>query len=493
MTLEDIKSPLPPRRISVSEPIEETVPPTSEVPDTPPIEVPKKVLPMKFIVMGAIGIGIILILVLIFKLIIPKLGGGTEKQVTLNYWGLWEDSSVMQGVISDFETKNPAIKINYRKNQKNDYRTRLIGRLAKSNTGEEVPDVFRIHASWLPMFKGNLTPVPASTVKSLELDTDFFDVYKNDLKENGSYMAVPLMYDGLSLFYNKDLIESAQINLPKSWWDLENAAVKLTVKDENNKITVAGAAMGLTDNVDHWSDIVGLMMKQNGVEPLNGDVNNNKKMQDVLTYYTLFKTKDQVWNESLPSSTQLFANGKLAFYFAPSWRVFNIEEINPNLKFGITTVPQLPTLDKVSSDNTNPNAELTNIHWSTYWVEGVNNKSKYQKEAWKFLEYLASPEALEKMYATASQIRDFGEIYPRKSMTDKASSNVKVKPFAEAANNASNWYLSSNTYDDGLNDEMSRYFGNAISSIALKGAEPEAVITDLRAGINQLTQKYQLK
>ena len=123
---------------------------------------------------------------------------------------------------------------------------------------------------------------------------------------------------------------------------------KLTVRDANGKITVAGAALGLVDNVDHWSDILGLMMKQGGVDPLKSDADSEKKLKDVLTYYSLFRTKYQVWDEALPSSTELFANGKLAFYFAPSWRVFNIEEMKiPEFKYDITTVPQLPTLQDV--------------------------------------------------------------------------------------------------------------------------------------------------
>jgi ABC-type glycerol-3-phosphate transport system substrate-binding protein len=500
---EEIKSPLPPRRFSsvVEDDVTagQTATPTAPVTEKPAVVTPAptnetvKSQPVKakskWPLFLGIGIGIILIVLLIFMVIIPKISGGKTQQITLNYWGLWEEPAVINSIIADYESQNPGIKINYVQNEITNYRSRLQTRL--ENDSSDAPDIFRVHASWLPMFKGDLAVVPAATATSIGLDNDYFDTYQNELKSGNSWMAVPLMYDGLALFYNKDLIDSAQVTLPKSWWDLETAANKLTVRDSSGKITVAGAALGITDNVDNWSDILGLMMQQGGVNILANDDTNNKKLENVLTFYTLFRTQDHVWDETLPNSTQFFANGKLAFYFGPSWRVFNIEDTKiPSLKYGITTVPQLPTLTGTTGQTDDTN--LTNINWSSYWVEGVNPKSKNQAAAWKFLEFLSTKENLEKMYAAESQLRSFGEIYPRKSMTDSMNANVQTAPFVTEANTATGWYLASNTGDEGLNDTMISYFGNAINAMVNKNATADSVMTDLRSGINQLVQKYGL-
>lgn len=413
-------------------------------------------------------------------------------KVTLKYWGLWEEDSVMSGIIADFEAENPNIKIEYKKNQKDGYRGRLIGRLAKSGESEDVPDIFRIHNTWIPMFRDELAVVPKATVEEIGLDTDYFDVYKNDLKENDQYLSIPIMYDGLVMFYNPDILSKAQVKVPNNWWDLKRSAAKITEKDTDGKIKTAGVAMGTVENVDHWSDIVGLMIKQNGVNLTNLSADNQKKLKDVLNFYTLFKTTDKVWDESLPNSTQYFASGNLAFYFGPSWRAFDIQALNPNLKFGVAAVPQLPTTESVPTDEINAEIDLTNIHWASYWTEGVNNKSKHQKEAWKFLEYLSSVEVLEKMYQADSQIRSFGQIYPRKSMVDKIRSNPKVKPLVDTANNATSWYLASDTWDDGLNTEMQKYFSDAINSILANGGDNEEDMKTLVNGIKQLQQKYKL-
>lgn len=495
--MEEIKSPLPPRKVSFGN--EEADRPVTEVRSTiegPPAEIKTVEIKPKKLPFGVIaGVAAVIILGLIFGVIVPKIkSGGGGKEVVLNYWGLWEESAVIEGVIADFELKNPTIRVNYKKNSKEDYRTRLKARLAKTGDEEEGVDMFRFHANWLPNFKDELAVVPATVANNLQIETDFHNVYKTDLKEKGAYWAVPLMYDGLAMFYNKEILDAAQVNVPKTWWGLEGAAVRLTVKDEaSGKISRAGAALGITGNVDHWSDIVGLMLRQNGINLAKDDSVNNNKLRDVLAYYTLFKTKHGVWDESLPSSTEFFANGKLAFYFGPSWRVFNFNDMNPGLKFEVVGVPQLPTTEGAPIDQLESSGEnLTNIHWASYWVEGVNKKSKKQKEVWKFLEYLASKEGLERMYQTAVQVREFGEIYPRKSMADKIE-NVRAKAFVRVADNASSWYLASRTFDKGINDEMIKYFEDAINKITDSREEAENVVPDLRKGIEQLTQKYKLK
>ncbi len=500
MSLEDIKSPLPPRRATLPtepEPEEQV----SEIPqerlNLPKEEIKSEVkskfkwIKNKWVIIGIATLLVLIISLVIFSFIQSKKKAATEI-VTLNYWGLWEDQSVMNTIISDFESKNPGVKVNYKRGQRTDYRTRLAGKLVKTGTGNEDVDIFRFHNTWVPMMKDYLEPVPTEVVSAVGLESDFLDIYKNDLKLNGKWVSIPIMYDGLALFYNKDLLTKASLPVPDDWWELRESAIKLTQKDKDGKILVAGAALGLANaNVDHWSDIVGLMMKQNNINLAKiSSTDMDENLGDVLKFYASFaKSATNVWNGSLPSSTQLFASGKLAFYFGPSWRVFDIQNLNKDLNYGITTVPQLPTLGLTSSDST----QLTNNHWASYWTEGVNNRSKHKTEAWKFLQYLSSNEALEKMYTAESQLRSFGEIYPRKSMSEKLKSNEKVWPFLSVANNASSWYLASETGDEGVNTEMQKYFTDAINGISqTSSSEDTKVLSTLKTGISQIQQKYSL-
>lgn len=500
MSIEDIKSPLPPRRANIPTEAEPEIEPKLDIPKerlTPVVEKKESDVKKfawiknKWIIAG---IGILLVVIIggvVLKIVNDK--KNKTEIVTLNYVGLWEDPTVINTVIGEFESKNPGIKINYKRDQRIDYRTRLTGKLAKTNsTTTDVIDIFRFHNTWVPMLKDYLDPVPSEVATAIGLDSDFLDIYKNDLKLNNRWVSVPIMYDGLSLFYNKDLLTQAGLPVPDDWWELREDAIKLTQKDKDGKITVAGAALGLANaNVDHWSDVVGLMMKQNNINLSKiSATSSDENLADVLKFYASFaKSSNNVWSATLPNSTQLFAAGKLAFYFAPSWRVFDFQNLNKSLNYGITTVPQLPTLGLTSTDNT----QLTDNHWASYWTEGVNNQSKHKTEAWKFLQYLSSAEVLEKMYTAESQLRSFGEIYPRKSMSEKLKSNEKVWPFLSVANKASSWYLASETGDEGVNTEMQKYFTDAINNVSQSTSSDDVkVLTTLKTGISQLQQKYGL-
>ncbi len=508
MNLDEIKSPLPPRKARVEMEVEaeerteslpgsENLTTTKEADDQPVTTTmssttgtsQKKKLGWK---LAIIVIGVILIAITMF-LIFPKKEEKVDKAIVLNYWGLWEDATIMDSVIADFESKNPKIKVKYIRNLRNDYRTRLDGRLKKSGGEGESVDIFRFHNTWLPMLKDYLDSVPSETVTKVNLEGDFLDIYKKDLKENGQWLSIPIMYDGLALFYNKDLLEQEKIEVPNNWWKLGEAAKQLTVKDPEGRILTAGASLGLANaNVDHWSDIIGLMMKQNQVDTKNLDANQTK-IEDVLKYYVSFaKSENNVWDDTLPNSTNLFASGKLAFYFAPSWRVFDLDNLNPNLRYGIAPMPQLAVLGEITSIS--DDTQLTDNHWASYWTEGINKHSAHKNEAWKFLEYLSSPEVLQKLYTAQSQTRSFGEIYPRKSMMDKLKENQKVWPFLSVANQADSWYLASETGDDGVNSEMQKYFTDIINTISKSfGTITSENMDNFKNGIRQVQQKYNLK
>ena len=221
--MDEIRSPLPPRKIPGAEDIKkeekknETEPAgrqslTGEPAQKAPEE-KKPGLPIKEGGIPKILVVIIVVLVIIGGGMVAaknflggNKGGDQKKETVINYWGLWEDSNIIEGVIAEFEEKNPGIKINYTKNSPVNYRSKLLGRLGKDPANVEVPDIFRIHNTWVNGFDGELAGVPKQTADNLSLDNDFFDVYGRDLKIKGNWKAVPLMYDGLALFYNPDLL-----------------------------------------------------------------------------------------------------------------------------------------------------------------------------------------------------------------------------------------------------------------------------------------------
>lgn len=306
----------------------------------------------------------------------------------------------------------------------------------------------------------------------------FYPVMTADLTSGAGLVGIPLMYDGLTLYINEEIFERSGKAPPTTWDDLRQLAKQLTIKDEQGTIIQAGIALGRTENVDHWPEILALMMLQNGVSlsDLTG-----KLAEDALVFFTLFSSIDGVWDASLPPSTIAFASGKLAMYFAPSWRVFEIKQQNPNLRF--KTVP-LPQLAKGSP-------EETDISYATYWVEGVWSRSKNRDAAWEFLKFISSRESLEKMYQIASNQRLFGEPYPRTEMASLLADDLVLGSIIFQAPNAQSWYLVSRTFDGptGINSQIIKYFEDAINAVN-SGSQVNKALETAAAGVNQVLSQY---
>jgi len=452
------------------------VPTTIGTPETPQqlpvIPLPKKSFPKIFIFIGA-AILLLLLIFLAIKLVGSK--KGSSGQIT--WWGLWEDSSTISPLISAYEALHPGVKITYIRESQQDYRERLTSALAKG-TG---PDIFTIHNSWVPMFRNDLDSLPASVTNPADYAKTFYRVASSDLTVGNSIVGIPLEYDALTLFINEDIFSAAGKAPPTTWDDLRVLARELTVKDDQGTITQAGIALGRTENVDHWPEILALLMLQNNVDLSNP---TGKNAEGALIFFTNFSSVDGVWDATLPPSTQAFAAGKLAMYIAPSWRAFEIQQANPNLKFTTAPIPQLPKDDPAQPD----------ITYATYWAQGVWAKSTNKATAWDFLKFLSTQDSLQKMFQSEAVVRGFGEPYPRVDMAQLLTDHPTLGPIINQASGARSWYLASRTFDGptGINSQLANYFGDAVNAVADNKESVTQALATCAQGVAQVLSQYRL-
>ena len=389
--------------------------------------------------------------------------------IILTYWGLWEDENLIKPLLVEYQKQNPKITVNYVKQSSINYRTRVQTQV-REGVG---PDVFMIHNSWLPMFSSDLAAAPADIVNLSGYKDMFYPVAYDSFVKNNQIFAASVGIDGLALFYNEEMLNGIGANVPKNWREFRDTATKMTVRDSSG-IKTAGAALGSTGNVDHWPDIIGLLLLQ---EP-GVDFNNlnSSLAAGVLKFYTGFVIDPirKVWDVTLPSSTQMFAEGRLGFYFAPSWRAHELRIANPNLKFKVAPVPQLSGKQ---------------VSWASFWGQAASKNSKNVKEAWKFVKFLTSAEGEKLAYQQASQVRLFGEPYSLVSLASELNSDPIAGAYVAQGPIYKSWYLSSNTFDNGINDEIIKYFEDGINA-ALQGTDPQTALQTVAAGVKQVLDKY---
>lgn len=402
----------------------------------------------------------------------PSTGGiSGSKSASLVYWGLWENDATVRAVLSEFEATHPTIKVQYIKQNPKQYRERLQAFIAKG----EGPDVFRFHNTWVPMLRNELSPAPSTVMSAQEFSTSFYPVANADLVGGQYVYGIPMEIDGLGLFYNEDLFAAAGVAAPTTWEDVLNIVPKLTVRSDNTIITSA-IALGTTANVEHFSDILATMMMQNGAKL---SVPTGQQAEEALTFYKKFATTTDpvyTWNDSMDNSIYAFSSGKVAMILAPSWRVFDIKQTSPSLRFKVVPMPQLP-------GNT--------VTWASYWVEGVSAKSKNAAAAWELVKFMTSRETTTKMYTEASKTRLFGEPYARIDMASLIFEDPFVGAFVKQASTAKSFPLASRTFDNGINTNLIKYIEDAINGVS-QGSSPTEVLGTAASGFAQVLGNFGL-
>lgn len=455
--------------------------PDSYMPPPPFVEDNRK----KLIVLVVI---VIFILMIVFALISVVRRIGTrpvpKQNVKLTYWGLWEPESVMQPVIDEYIRLHPEVTVDYIQSDPKQYRERLQSAIDRG----EGPDIFRYHNTWLPMFAAQLAPLPTSIYSDDEYTSTFYPV-ADGLKVGDSHVGIPLMIDGLLLFYNEDILKAANVDVPKTWINVEEAVEKLTVY-QNERIETSAIALGTADNIEHFSDIFTLMLLQNGTK-LNtsmfscADESYTKCGVDALTYYKKFTAKPtKTWDDTLENSIVAFAGGKVAMIIAPSWQAHGIKTLSPTLNFKTAPVPQLPC----------ENEPCPRVDFATFWVEGVSAKSAAQAASWELLKYLSQKETMQKLYAEEVKVNPlFGEPYSRVDLSDSLSDNIYLFPLMDEAPTMKSFYTATRTNDGetGMNTTLNTYFKNAVNSMR-EGTSAETALKTAAKGFVQVFTRFNL-
>ncbi len=394
-------------------------------------------------------------------------GGGQQaapKQVVLNFWKPFEDSSNMEPLLSAYQQKHPNVRIVYTKKNVENYEQDLLNALA-AGTG---PDIFSINNSWLPAYMDKVTPVPEKVLTYSAFKNAFVDVVDRDFAVNQKVYGVAMSVDSLALYYNKDILGTVGIATPpKTWADLAADVQKIKKADTRGYFTRSGVAIGTNANVNRAVDVLALFMLQRGAKPFSADgtsptfgqqVQQNGSYSnpglDGLNYYTSFASPASLnynWNARSDYSIDAFINGRAAMMYGYSYAADTIKAKNPNLNYDVATVPQ-------------PNLDDPSVNFANYWGEVVSKQSKNADVAWDFLRFLASKDTLDKYYAKHKVPSS------RKDLISLQIQDPRIGVFANANLTAKSFYKPDQA-------KMDNIFGRMIDNVILNGLAAERALS----------------
>lgn len=328
------------------------------------------------------------------------LGGGEdsnkagilETPTTISMWGLWDTPELMDVLIGQYQSQNNLVTVSYEDRsivKPERYKEIAIGRLKEG----AAPDVMLVHNTWMPYIKDYLSPMPSSMMSAQDYSQKFYPVVTESAVFDEKVYAVPSYYDGLVLVYNKDHFDEIdQATPPTAWEEFRRLALSLTIRSQDGKFVRAGAAIGAANNIDFFSDILGLLFTQAGI--VVPDQLDSKTAQETLSFYTLFLKTDGVWSEALPEASRAFVNEEVSMIFVPTWSLLDIINANPSLNIGVAPVPQ--------AISENPTA------WGSFWMYAVPKSSSNAKAAWDFVNYITQEQQQMTLFTEASRYRPFG-------------------------------------------------------------------------------------
>jgi multiple sugar transport system substrate-binding protein len=422
--------------------------------------------------------------------------------ITLNYWRVFDGQDDFAEIIERYNQRHPYITIKYRKLRYDEYEEVLLHVLAE----DRGPDIFSIHNTWVKKYESKIEPMPEETVmifpvskgtikeeiilekkvnKSLslrDLKQRFVNVVYSDVVINNKIYALPLSVDTLAMYYNQDLFDQAGIvEVPKYWnRDFQQTVKNLTEQDLKGNIIQSGVALGTSDNIERDSDILSVLMMQNGANMMDedgqvlfhtipswvDDKNYNPGLM-ALKFYTDFANPIKEvysWNNDMDDSINMFISGKLAMIFAYSYHLPIIESLSPKLDFFVSPLPQIEGSD-------------VPINFANYWVEVVSNKSEHKNEAWDFVQFMASSEQaslyLDKVKKPAAL----------RSLISDQREDLEIGVFADQVLTSKSWYKGKEPL------LMERFFGEMIDAV-LEDTEEEIInIMNLYANRIQQTIK----
>jgi multiple sugar transport system substrate-binding protein len=385
--------------------------------------------------------------------------------VTLTYWRVFDGPDAFDEIIQKYKALHPFVSIEYRKLRYEEYEQELLNALAE----DRGPDIFSIHNTWIRKYQSKIEPMPEATtmVYPIEKGTikkeivyemkttptltlrqikdNFVDVVSSDvILEDSKVYGLPLSVDTLVMFYNKDLLNNAGISEPPQYWNREflQAVKKLTKQDPKRGLIQSGVAMGGSDNIERFSDILSLLMIQNGATMINDEMKvsfqlipdfaretNYNPGMEALRFYTDFAnpTKESYsWNSEMNNSLEMFINGNLALMFGYAYHIPTIKAAAPKLNFSIAKFPQIEG---------NP---PTNINFANYWVETVSKKSEHKNEAWDFIQFITQAEQA-KIYLEKAQ-----KPTALRSLVPEQRTDDVIGIFADQVLTAKSWYKGRN-------------------------------------------------
>ena len=245
----------------------------------------------------------------------------------------YSDGSIFQKDIDKFNASQDRIFVKY------DFvgREDLMRQYQMGAISGELPDIGMVDnpdmASYIQM--GVFADITDKLQAWGELD-QFYTGPLNSCTQNDRIYGLPHNSNCLALFYDKDMLAAAGVEVPTTWSELRETAKKLTDPSTGRY----GLAISAVKNEEGTFQFMPWFISSGGkLEELNG-----KGCVDALTFLN-----DLILDGSMPKDiinftqgdcNNQFISGNIAMQVNGPWNVASVKELAPDKNWGVALVPK---------------------------------------------------------------------------------------------------------------------------------------------------------
>ncbi|HEY0827490.1 MAG TPA: sugar ABC transporter substrate-binding protein [Bacilli bacterium] len=277
----------------------------------------------------------------------PKENDAPKEKVKLAFWDFHSDAELkfFEDLVKEYNATHENVEITISTSAQNDYTTTKLPTAFATGSG---PDLFFISPGDFVKFAKSGTMLDLAPYFEEGVIEDFLPAAIDAVTYEGKIMAMPFELEILGLYYNKEMLANANVEVPKTWDELRAAAKKLTTDK------VAGLVIP-PDKGPYFNFIWYPFLWQLGGSVLNEEgtkstFNSPEAAQALEAWGAFFK------DGSAPAKLQLgpwdianLGNKTAAMQIIGTWAINTVESQFGDVPIGLAPLP-IPAGGKAATD-----------------------------------------------------------------------------------------------------------------------------------------------
>ena len=405
-------------------------------------------------------IKITLISLLILGILVPvfffSFYRGARREIEIDLWYTYEGIDVIKTQIAEYEDLHSNIQINLQEQPSSGWIDKFI---SVAQTGDS-PDIFLGKGSWFGELADLEYIQPLTPFLSPQYEASFAESAIEGLSYGNELWGLPLWFDSILLFYNKDLFDQNSLSYPSSNWtdtDLVDHAVSMTDRSVNQ-------IYGLV-----WATISPYMWPsfQYGFDhgPLYQDgsiiINDTASIDAMEFIYDLKYVQRCVsYDDSSNSAIQAFTTNKGAMLIYGGWYIPALEETGTN--YGVQILPTISSTE----ERITPMVEVKG------W--GMSKDTEYPDICYDIMKFLTSKDTQEKMIISEYKVPTVNELINSDLVQNDPKLLIQIEQISY-----SQYYPVDPVYSI-----YSQYMRAALQFILVDHQDIETTLDEAQAGIN---------